>query len=193
MGDDYHTEFPSSQPSSTPTLNHLANSSSFPTSNDTSYPSSVPTSNYSAFPSSRPSSVQNKTVTFLPSSAPHAPYDIVNDITNPKKFNFVALSLSLGLLLVVVAVTVYGFLQRYTIVKRKTRAARKYRNLKASKDERMEMYFAEDVGATDDTNEFARSVYSGKSPIHKSSHLRLNTPLGISTSSTYVQSPTGEK
>lgn len=191
MSNDDFNVIPSSVPSSIPSLLIPSSyPSSEPSSNSSNPPTSFPSLNASEYPTSRPTPAANNTITFSPSSAPHAPYDIVQDITNPKKFNFVAMSLSLSLLLVVVAVTVYGFLQRYTIVKKKSKASR-YHHLKASTPERMEMYFAEDVGTTNDTNAFTKNMYSAKSPFQKG-HLELVSPVGVSTTQLFVQNSGGK-
>eukprot|EP01032_Pedospumella_encystans_P020427 gene20427-23202_t len=208
--DDLPTSFPSSFPSSSPSVNpSRSGPSSFPSSfpsqtpslrEPSSYPSFQPTSNTSSiapspfnvteYPTSQPSVAQNKTIyTIAPSPAPHR-YDIVEDITNPKKFNFVALALSLSLLLVVVAVTLYGFLTRYKIVKKKSKAARRYFHLRNSTTERMEMYFAEDVGSASDTNAFTKDMYSYslENPMQQG-HARLNTPVQVTTAQSYIQLP----
>jgi len=77
-------------------------------------------------------------------------------------------------------------LQRYTIVRKKSKASR-YRHLKATTPERMEMYFAEDVGSASDTNAFTKNIYSVKSPFQKG-HMELVSPVGVSTSQSFVQS-----
>lgn len=195
MSDDADSLFmPSSVPSPFPSLlDPSSYPSSQPTSNVSSAPpTSFPSLNVSQFPSSRPSSALNDTITNAPSPSPHVPYDIVQDITNPKKFNFVAMALSVSLLLVVVAVTIYGFLQRYTIVRKKSKAAR-YRHLRANTAERMEMYFAEDVGTANDTNGFTKNMYkySAGSLLQPKKYSRLAPPIGVTTTESFVQHQKG--
>lgn len=144
---------------------------------DTAYPSSFPTSfNWSqsetntSFPSFQPTVFNGSAApTFMPTRAsnasrPTAPpqaYNLIEDVTNPKKFNFLALALSLSLLLIVVSVTLYGFCQRYAIVQKRTLARYKYRRSRASTPERFQMYFDEDAGPPEDRNSFSRGIYAG--------------------------------
>ena len=155
------TEFNSTyQPTSFPTIfNWTEQPTSFPTPfNWTHEPTAFPTySNITESPTMEPTA--NITYTFRPTSAPHS-YDIVEDITNPKKFNFVALALSLTLLAIVVAVTLYGLCQRYSLVRKKNLAYYRYRRHRASTPDRLQMYFDEDVGSRDDINSFARGIYT---------------------------------
>lgn len=153
--------------------------------NDTSVPTSQPsTFRPTEYPTNIPSIAPN--YTFVPTSPPHA-YDIVQDLTDPKKFNFVAMALSLGLLLIIIAVTLYGFFQRYTIVRKKDIISQKYKHTRLSTPERLEMYFLEDVGSTHDMNKFARNLYS---PPRGARSSRSDSDASAESSSNYVRLPT---
>jgi hypothetical protein len=115
----------------------------------------------------------------LPTPPPQA-YNIVQDITDPKGFNFVALTLSVSILLIVVGVTVYGFCQRYALVRKKQLAYYKYRRHRASTPERWQLYFEEDVGSAHDANSFVRGVYT----------VAPSTPRSSKAAVPYVQLPT---
>lgn len=121
---------------------------SFPTFNVSSYPTLYPTMNATAM-----------IATNIPTAPPRT-YDIVEDITNPKRFNFVALALSLGLLLIVVSVTIFGWCQRYEIVRKKSLATYRYRRSRRSTSEKLQMYFREDLGSTHDVNNNVRGLYT---------------------------------
>jgi hypothetical protein len=95
----------------------------------------------------------------LPTPPPQS-YNIVQDLTDPQGFNFVALTLSVGILLIVVGVTMYGFCQRYALVRKKQLAYYRYRRHRCSTPERWQLYFEEDIGSVHDANSFVRGAYT---------------------------------
>lgn len=166
-------------------MNETVYPTSFPTSYNwsesqqlnTSFPSFQPTLfNGSAAPTYAPTRASNAS---RPTAPPQA-YNLIEDVTNPKKFNFVALALSLALLLTVVSVTLYGFCSRYAIVQKKTLARYKYRRSRASTPERFQMYFDEDAGSPEDRNSFARGIYSsGAHTLPEAEAVTARPPTGI--------------
>jgi hypothetical protein len=183
-------------------MNETTTPTAFPSSYhwsyvETSFPTSQPTNfTRTATPSFAPTMRGNHSLIFVPTAPPHS-YNLIEDVTDPKKFNFLALALSLFLLTIVVSVTIYGICQRYTVVRKRTLAQYKYRRSRASTPERFRMYFEQDVGSPDDVNSIVRGVYTAApnvpdaeprsydripSPVHSTTHV-------IGVRSTPVNSP----
>ena len=123
------------------------------TINATHYPTCQPT-NITYYPTSIPSMVVNSTS--YPTSAMHALYDIAH----PTEFNFIAISLGISFLFIIVAVTAYGFIQRYTIVRRTISEKDRLYHTRITTPERLEQYFTEDLGEEEELNSFTKNVYA---------------------------------
>lgn len=158
---------------------------------NSSSPTAQPTSaNFTNSPTLNPTTNVTLSPTDQPTGFPHA-YNVVEDITNPKKFNFLALALSVALLIVAGLVTIYGLCQRYSLVRKQTIARNKNRRIRCSTPERWRLYFEEDVGSLHDANTPTRAAYA---PLHAAtedsslsqSNYRFVSTRVIDTSATRV-------